>query len=857
MNSVDMACEQLMQLVQVAKQKTVDKQTVYLKFTQTAKDEDKICQVANHRDEDNLTIIQDAEHSYQDNLRMIQEPEDKARRLSWREAFSLWHTVCADPQISLQHESNQASDNTTPTGRRHPGYLRHWGDFHDLHRVAFKQVSNQLDRPEASAFESQDYYQTDAPRLDRPELVSYKESKVENLVLEAWARMGNAIIGFKMPSDHTLDNINNRRSQLHKDSEARFRPVTTAPPANSPYDKVCYMTTPGQTLSRDLFVVQYKSPDMLAPDVVKNGLHDMELEQIRQRINLATDNGREGAIAAVITQIFDSMVDKGLSYGYVKEGSTFIFLFTRPDNPSILYYEKVILGPALISSSDPEETLRLTAVGLISAFVQMSLGSQPWSKALRSKALEELPIWRVDESKMLKTPNCSRSEFDKSALSKAIQKHENTAFLPYSPTATWVKAKVRQDQSGCPALEKHNNSTFLPYSPTATWVKAKARQGPDQSGCWEGKDSALEKPSNSTFLPYSPTATWVKAKARRGPDCQKGGSVLSRNEDSSGDQGQSYLKIAKSPTATWAEAKGRQDQVCCQKDGGVLSRNDDSSGGQGEFAPTRPDRPYCTQACLLGLIRGYVLDKKCPNVEAHRKKARDYGRNNKYMSRRLRNKRHALDQPTLARLIEEQLQRPEREDIGVIQSLDRSGWAGALFRLELVSHGYTFVGKGTVQPLMQALHTEAEMYKRMDAIQGKAIPVYLGSIDLQAAFHLTSRVAIVHLMLLSWAGEEAWQCGIKAERLWLETARTNAEVAALGVQQADLRRQNVLWNFELDRAILIDFEYAHVEEAQNVIEASIAEEANAKEELKLLGQRSMGMEQSKKPSVRRTRQCGK
>lgn len=870
MNPADMAREQLMQQFQDAKQKTLDTQKVYLKFAPTAEDENKICQVANQRDQDNSRIIQDAEHSYQGNLRITQEPEETALGLSWRETFLLSHTIYAVPGIFSQHKSKQASADTKPSGRRHPGYLRHWRDFHDLHKVAFKKVSDQLERPEAGAFESKDYYETDArnlmdryTRLDRAELISYKEAKVENLVVDAWAKIGNAVIGFRMPSDHTLDNINNRRSQLRKDSGAMIRPMTKISPAINPYDKVCHITSPGQTTSRDLFVVQYKSADKLAPDVVKTGLHDMELERIMQRINATTDKGRrqeeiaEEAVASIITETFDSMVDKGLSYGYIKEGNAFVFLFARADNPSILYYEKVILGPALIQSCDAEETLRLTAVGLISTFVQMSLGSKPWSKALRSKAFEELPMWRVEECKMLTTPTrtptpiCSTIEFDESARSN---EPDNKTFLPYSPSASWVKAKVSQDQSGCPALEKPNNSTFLPYSPTATWVKEKVRQ--DQSACQESNDSALEKPNISTFLPFSPAATWVKGKVRQDQSlCQESNnSALEKPNHST------FLPF--SPTATWVKAQARQgpDRSGCQKGGSVmsgkddsvLSRNENSSWGQGELAPTRPDRPYCTQACLLGLIRGHVLDKKCPNVQAHREKAQDYGRNSRYMSRRLRNKRHALDQPALARLLEEQLQRPEREDIGVIRSLDRSGWAGALFRLELVSHGYTFVGKGTVQPLIQALHTEAKMYKRMDAIQGKAIPVYLGSIDLKAALHLTSRVAIVHLMLLSWAGEEAWQCEIKAERLWLETARTNAEVAALGVQQADLRRQNVLWNFELDRALLIDFEYSHIEEAQNVIEAAIAEEATAKEELKLLGQRSMGMDQLKQPSAVRT-----
>ena len=782
MNPAGMTREQLGQLIQDAEQKAQDEQNIYQEAKQTAEDERKFRQEADQKYQDNLRIIQDAEQ------------KENTRRLSWREALSLWHTVHANPWIRFQHEVIQASAFTKPTGRRHPEYLRHWSDFHHLHKLAFKQVSNELDQPEAKAFESRDYYQTDSrlfmercTQWNRAELVAYEEARIENLVIKAWDQMGNDMIRFKMPSDHPLDNISNRRSHLSEDSEATIRPIRTTPPVKNPYDKVCYTTTPDQAASRDLFVIQYKAADKLPLDVVKNGLHDMKLEKIIQRIKFAPDQGRrqdeiaEEAIAAVLTQIFDFMVDKGLSYGYAKGGNAFIFLFTHPDNPKTLHYEKVIIEPAPITSTDPEETLRLTAVGLIAAFVQMALGSQPWSNTLRSKALKELPIWRVNESKTLEnptpTPNRSRNESGKSVVSY-----------------------------DSPAFKKPNSTTFLHYSPAATWVKAKARQV--QAGC------------------------------------QKDDSVLSRNDNSSRGQGQSHLEIAKPGFIqsvskpgwdTTTEAKGNKGSSNYQYQETAAADILQRCGGL-QADTTRPDRPYCTQACLLGLIRGHVLDKKCPNIQAHRKSARDYGRNTRYMSRRLRNKRHALDQPTLARLIEEQLQRPERDDDGGIKSLDRAGWAGALFRLELLSHGYTFVGKGTVKPLIPVLHTEAKMYKRMDNIQGKAIPVYLGNIDLKSPFHLTTQVAIVHLMLLSWAGEEGWQCGIKSERLWLETVRTNHEVAALGVQQGDLRRQNVLWNFELDRAILIDFEYAHIKEEQNVIDASIAGEAEAKKELEVLDQ---------------------
>ena len=172
--------------------------------------------------------------------------------------------------------------------------------------------------------------------------------------------------------------------------------------------------------------------------------------------------------------------------------------------------------------------------------------------------------------------------------------------------------------------------------------------------------------------------------------------------------------------------------------------------GDYEAKTAIPDRPYCTQKCLLGLIRGHTLDKKCPNVKAHQKRARYSSRNTNgtFKSRQQCNNRHAIDQAALVRLIDKQLKTPERNYDGGFRSLDWSGWAGALFRLELLLHGYTFVGKGTVKSLVPVLKFEADMYKRMNTLQGKVIPVYLGSVDLTSAFHLTTRTAIVHLLLL-------------------------------------------------------------------------------------------------------------
>lgn len=335
---------------------------------------------------------------------LAQHRQDENRGLSWREALSLWHTVHANPTINFRYKTVEASHFTLATSRRYPTRLCHWTNFHRLHQSAFKHVSNQLARPGAGSFLSRSYYQISACDfmsrcvLDtKIALIEYQERTVEEFVCNVWMRIGDDRIRFESREQHPLNDISDRVSHMNAGSEI------TIPPIGDQYDKLCLITT-SQDPSRYLFVVEYQAADKLTPDVVKEGLHDMEIETIKERIKVSKENGKrkeemaEEAIAAVVTQTFDHMVDQGLSYGYLNGGNTFIFLFISPGKPQTLYYEKVILDAAsTTSSNDSDEQVRLTAVGLVAGFIQMALGSQLWSEKLRSKARKELPIWGHNE----------------------------------------------------------------------------------------------------------------------------------------------------------------------------------------------------------------------------------------------------------------------------------------------------------------------------------------------------------------------------------------------------------------------------------------------------------------------------
>ena len=107
-------------------------------------------------------------------------------------------------------------------------------------------------------------------------------------------------------------------------------------------------------------------------------------------------------------------------------------------------------------------------------------------------------------------------------------------------------------------------------------------------------------------------------------------------------------------------------------------------------------RQYCTQACLLGLVRGTQVDQACPNAAAHGTQGAD--------------RRHALDQKTLARQIRIQL----KENPDGCELLGKQGARGALFKLTLESDGYTFVAKGSVEAFVPKLKHEGACHGRVN-----------------------------------------------------------------------------------------------------------------------------------------------
>lgn len=241
-------------------------------------------------------------------------------------------------------------------------------------------------------------------------------------------------------------------------------------------------------------------------------------------------------------------------------------------------------------------------------------------------------------------------------------------------------------------------------------------------------------------------------------------------------------------------------------------------------------REYCTQACLLGLKRGSSLDEGCPNVASHR------------ISEGTTH--HAIDAETFIRLAGKDLAEDLEKSTHVYcVRLDMSGTTGTLFKLVLPRYEYIFVGKGTTREYRPNLQHEAFVYEhRLKSLQGEAVPVYLGSIEVDLVIRWSrSSDWLVHMILMSWSGDMISKTDVPIP----EVNRTLQEVVLRGVIHNDVfkdskdwasvrkntdiwstdkekrnmlsqmrkavcypnvRRRNMLWNAERKRVMLIDLE---------------------------------------------------
>ena len=161
---------------------------------------------------------------------------------------------------------------------------------------------------------------------------------------------------------------------------------------------------------------------------------------------------------------------------------------------------------------------------------------------------------------------------------------------------------------------------------------------------------------------------------------------------------------------------------------------------------------------------------------------------------------HQITSEDLVRLLKAQLD----ENIDRCTPLGGCGAYGAPFKLTCVVYGYAVIGKGTTSGLWKDVSLEAQVYQILRKAQGSAVPVFLGTIDLAKIYFLHGAGEIRHMLVMGWGGESTTSMEL-TPILLQEIHKSNREIKALGIIHEDLRRDNILWNEELGRALIIDF----------------------------------------------------
>ncbi|RDA93649.1 hypothetical protein CP533_4868 [Ophiocordyceps camponoti-saundersi (nom. inval.)] len=217
-------------------------------------------------------------------------------------------------------------------------------------------------------------------------------------------------------------------------------------------------------------------------------------------------------------------------------------------------------------------------------------------------------------------------------------------------------------------------------------------------------------------------------------------------------------------------------------------------GGNGQVQPvsswkTMRDRKFCSQKCLLGLLCGDSIDKNCPNAEEHG--------------------------PVHLRL--DLFWRSLKKQLTTDRGLDAyctpmglTGGSSSVFKVQLRTNGYTLVAKGVEKHRFHDLVYENNIYRRLQDIQGRYVPVCLGIIDLGVSYHFNTREC-GSFMLLSYCGVRPTS-QVMNRRMMTRACKALTEIHRRGVLHRDVGPFNLLC--EGERMAIMDFEFSEVHQPE-------------------------------------------
>lgn len=312
---------------------------------------------------------------------------------------------------------------TKQTGRLYLQFILPWNDFPSQQRLIWEGLyrtdSVWTSRVYPSAT-NLDYLQTMIePIGSEDELRFLERLLVEDMVKKIFE---------EMDKDEQLDVNLHARGRISFENQARFREAevtaamegmsvsgtVTSQPRNTRADQFCVLRSK-DGIARPVVAIEYKAPHKLTIKEICTGLQG-EIWPERDVIDKDDDDFEflcKNLMAAVLTQLFSYMIEKGVRYGYVCTGEVYVFM-RIPANPTAVYYSVNV--PRRDFEEDSDNRLERTAVSQVFAFVQQALEDDPPDQAWISSARSTLKRWKVEFIDVLrKIPETERKSRDASA----------------------------------------------------------------------------------------------------------------------------------------------------------------------------------------------------------------------------------------------------------------------------------------------------------------------------------------------------------------------------------------------------------------------------------------------------------
>ncbi|KAL1910184.1 hypothetical protein Sste5344_004096 [Sporothrix stenoceras] len=525
------------------------------------------------------------------------------------------------------------------------------------------------------------------------------------------------------------------------------------------------------------YVIEYKAPHKLHTTHLEQGLHPMSiLDEVVSKPTIPKADPEkfthyaELLSSAAVVQTYHYMLEAGLEYGFLTNGDAIVFLNIDWTDPAVLRYHLAHPSREVAADQDPAWS---NAIAQVLAFTVLALQSEQHSNNERTDAARKCGKWVVDFSSALNTIAKEEEEREKAANS-------STSSTPGKRKRRRVPSSPEWQPTPLKRTKRNPRQPSPPDESDRVLRSHNRRDGPD-SGAGSGGDGGGGGGDSSGAGGDNSTG----GGSDRGSG---GGDIASGGSNGTG--------------GGLSEAGGSSE----------TQRPRNSTGlkpwpSRPKIEREKPREHYCTRACLMSLTKDRPLDSRCPNVALHRagtcavpdavgrdfENDRNTGSPGKRSHKTKAVQRHPVTHGQFIRLLQDQFR--NGLEPGVVP-LRLEGACGALFQITLVAYGYTFIAKGVTGGRVPELEKEAAVYEQLRPLQGRGIPVCLGTVDLKPlgqVYYYDFDVRIIRFLLLSYGGTQMRVLDSRAKaRIVRTVASIVDEMHSLGVAHGDIRLPNVL-----------------------------------------------------------------